>query len=116
MLSGHVKRRDLRAVLYMGLGLANYRAGRPEQSLKWLSESLSASKDWQFGSQAWLVLALAHKKLGHSTEAEKALAEAESLFPRNEAGSAGHRPTNLSPTDWLAYALLRREVLAAIKR
>src|SRR5262249_48878486 len=117
-LSGVVKRRDLRAVLNMALGLAHYRAGRPEQSLKWLSESLAASKDWQLASQAWLVLALVHKKLGQAPEAEKALAESESLFPRNDAGtsSADSRPNHLHPCDWLSYVLLRREASAALKQ
>ena len=95
---------DLRHVLLRSLGALLYRAGRAEEAIVRLNEALAAEKNRSV-AQDWLFLALAHHRLGHTTEAKRALEKARTPQPNAEA-----------PDLWdnLEIEWLRREAEAVI--
>jgi WD40 repeat protein/tetratricopeptide (TPR) repeat protein len=79
-------------------GALLYRAGRYAEAVERLSEAIAADKQGGNGDD-WLLLAMAHHRLGHESEAQQWLARGRSF----------RWPTN-SPWPWqLASALLHRE-------
>jgi hypothetical protein len=53
------------------LGLASYRAGQFEDSIRHLRQSLATDPGWAGASLNWPVLALAHSRLGQHEEARR---------------------------------------------
>jgi serine/threonine protein kinase/WD40 repeat protein/tetratricopeptide (TPR) repeat protein len=101
------------------LGAALLRAGKPEAAVQRLTKEVARHTD---GPVAWLLLALAHHRLGHADEARKWLARAvqwTEKAPRTEA--AASRASGLLPRDQVPWedrlwiGLLRREAEALIK-
>ncbi len=64
------------------LGVAQYRAGQYEQAAQRLRESLTAEPDWSGGALSYAVLAMAHHRLGHASEARQALDAAAEAIDR----------------------------------
>ncbi len=94
------------------LGQAYLRAGRPLDGIRMLEKS-EAIGNWDGQVTNWLVLALAHRALGHDAEAgrwsDQAAAFLDHARPAvfDEAGS-------LRMPDWLEALVLRRELEAKV--
>src|SRR5262249_19769090 len=59
------------------LGIAKYRAGRHEEAVRWLRDSLKADPAWLL---PYPVLAMAHHRLGQAAQARQALEAAERVL------------------------------------
>ncbi|HEV3260827.1 MAG TPA: protein kinase, partial [Gemmataceae bacterium] len=59
------------------LGLAEYRAGRFDQAIQQLQKSMDTDPRWPGQVVNWLVLAMAHHRLGHADEARRWLDKAD---------------------------------------
>lgn len=93
------------------LGLAAFRAGEPENAIRWLqmsqeSRRYSARPDMQ--ARVLLLLAMAHHQLSRRAEAVEALAQANNLIdeylPKLANGELGFRWNN-----WVIADIFRRE-------
>jgi tetratricopeptide (TPR) repeat protein len=92
------------------LSLAHYRNGDFDLAIKLAEESNAAN--WRGGAKAlnWLVLAMAHSRLGHATDARHALGQALALGGRaNPEQPPGVQWPDMSPPDIVEFELLRRE-------
>jgi uncharacterized protein HemY len=85
------------------LGLAHYRAGQFDEAIRQLHKSVAGR--WSANAANWLVLAMAHRRLGHADEAQKWFDRAVRWV--DDAGVNALR--SLHPHDSLAYLALRRE-------
>jgi uncharacterized protein HemY len=92
--------------LLNALGAVLYRAGRSEEAIKRLQDSVANSRTKQGSAFDWLFLALAHAKLGHAEEANRCLAKA------SEFSKALRKPWSQQ----LEFDILHREAEAAVKR
>jgi WD40 repeat protein/Flp pilus assembly protein TadD len=99
------------------LGTALYRAGRFEASIRKLQEGIEVS-DKEGTAWDWLVLAMAHQRLGHTKEARQWLARAVQWLDQN--ASAKPEGTDARPTlSWeqrLELRLLREEAEPLVNR
>jgi eukaryotic-like serine/threonine-protein kinase len=93
------------------LALAHYRAGEFELAIQQARES--DVKPWTNAAkpQNWLVLALAHHRLGHAAEAKAWLDKALPAIDLENAANRG-KPLSVSVPDWLELQVLRREAEA----
>jgi hypothetical protein len=92
------------------LSLANYRNGEFDLAIEHAMESNAGS--WRGGAKAlnWLVLAMAHHRLGHAAEARTSLEQALQLAGRASPDQPpGVEWPDMTPTDLLEIELLRRE-------
>jgi serine/threonine protein kinase/Flp pilus assembly protein TadD len=92
------------------LGLAHYRAGQFDEAIKQLQRS--AEGKWNGRVASWLVLAMAHQRLGHADEARRWFDLAVRWIAKNglEAPGGSVDPLrSLHPHDALACLVLRRE-------
>jgi serine/threonine protein kinase/Flp pilus assembly protein TadD len=102
------------------LGLAHYRAGQADKAVACLSKAANDHPDWQFQAFNWLVLSMAHHRLGHAAEArqwfdtaQKWIAEEGRKKPERSPAFAPHRwPWR----DWLGVQLFRREAEALLQK
>jgi hypothetical protein len=64
----------------------------------------------------WLVLAMAHHRLGHGEEARQWFDKAVKMVDKNREETPEGAPTrpDMHPHDWMAWLLLRREAEALI--
>jgi tetratricopeptide (TPR) repeat protein len=93
------------------LAAAHYRAGQFEQAIARAQESLQVGPDWKGRVLNWLVLALAHQRLGHQDEARQWLAQVvqwRETLPRGKA-NIPRCPPSLHGWDWLEFQVLMRE-------
>jgi tetratricopeptide (TPR) repeat protein len=98
------------------LGLAHYRAGQYDRAVEQLERSLK--KIWQARAANWLVLAMAHQRLGHADEARKWFDQAVRWMESTGSEAApgpGEGLRSLHPHDALACLVLRREAGALVK-
>ena len=97
------------------LALAHYRAGRYDKAVESLDEAVKAEPTWRGCVTNWLVLAMAHHRLGHGEQARQWLHKAETWVDTTLAdrrfASYGYL---LHPHDWLACHLLLREAQSLI--
>jgi tetratricopeptide (TPR) repeat protein/serine/threonine protein kinase len=92
------------------LGRAQYRAGKFKEALAACEASLKADPKWPGAPLNWLVLALAHQRLGQPREARAWFARAEELTARAAAAGKGPVcPPGTPVLDWLEIQLLYRE-------
>jgi tetratricopeptide (TPR) repeat protein len=93
------------------LGTAHYRAGQYEQAVARLHHSLKAGPSWEGQVVNWLVLSMAHHRLGQADEARRWLDRANAWIDRHGQGMPQEAvdATWLGAHDWLACQLLRRE-------
>jgi WD40 repeat protein/serine/threonine protein kinase/tetratricopeptide (TPR) repeat protein len=96
------------------LGLACYRAGSYPEAVDCLTKGLKDSPDWDYQILNWLVLSMAHQRLGHGEEAREWLDKAEQAVAARDrerpAGSPFFAPPGWQWRDWLGVQMLRREV------
>ena len=100
------------------LGLVQYRAGQYEAAIDNLKKSNTI--DWNLSqhqvpkAQNWLVLAMAHQRLGHADEARKCLETAKTLIaevhPENPED-----PIELDVCDWLPIQVFLHEAEALLQ-
>jgi tetratricopeptide (TPR) repeat protein len=92
------------------LGLAHYRAGQFDKAIEQLHKSIKGN--WGGNAANWLVLAMAHQRLGQVAEArnwfDKAARWMDHTGPEAAGGSA-NALRSLHPHDALACLVLRRE-------
>jgi superkiller protein 3 len=100
------------------LGRAHYRAGQLEQAVRRCRESLRAEPDWPGRMLNWLVLAMAHQRLGEGTEARCWLDKAvrwRHALPRGRDRTGAIAPPGLHTADWLEFQALVREAETLVK-
>jgi tetratricopeptide (TPR) repeat protein len=100
------------------LALAQYRAGRFDQAVRFCRESLKIHPNWQGVFCNWLVLAMAHHRLGQTKEAEQWLNKAGQWMDGKglKKGQEYVGPLfGIHPADWLEGRVLRREAEGLIK-
>jgi serine/threonine protein kinase len=107
------------------MGLAYYRAGQDQKAIEWLSKELQVDPDFrlpagQLEVRAWLVLAMAHDRLGHAGEARKWLDKAEQWLNQKTRDQldkgARFAPPGWPWRDWLLVQLSRREAVQMLKK
>jgi eukaryotic-like serine/threonine-protein kinase len=106
--------------LYL-LGLACYRAGKYEEAVQRLEESLTGTPQWSIRALSYPILAMAQHRLGRAAEARRALSAAGAAIDRwtrdryqladwrwmDHHDAAAHWP--IVWWDWLECQLYRRE-------
>jgi tetratricopeptide (TPR) repeat protein len=111
---------DPKAPWYLhALGLAEYRAGRFDRAIQQLQMSMDADPRWPGQVVNWLVLAMAHHRLGHADEARRWLDKADQCIKKATEelprGDTGMFP-GMHIHDWLACLVLHQEAKALVKR
>jgi serine/threonine protein kinase len=109
-------------------GMAYYRAGRYDDAVEKLRDSLMAGENLPTRALSFPVLAMAHHRRGHASEARQALAEADAEIERwtrdvyenpgvghwiNHLGAGAQRP--VAWWDWVEFRLLHREAKLLIE-
>ncbi|MFI5461495.1 MAG: tetratricopeptide repeat protein, partial [Isosphaerales bacterium] len=92
------------------LSLAHYRNGEFERAIERALESNVG--DWSGSAKSlnWVVLAMAHSRLGHAADARKFLEQALELAGRASPGQPpGVEWPDMAPPDFVEFELLRRE-------
>jgi tetratricopeptide (TPR) repeat protein len=98
---------------FRGLGFALYRAGRFEEAVQRLDESVKASPP---RAGDWLFLAMAHHRLGHVDEARRYLELAERWIDgANRPIAVGTQPRWFNWNERMEYASLHGEAKALIQ-
>jgi tetratricopeptide (TPR) repeat protein len=101
------------------LAAASYRAGRFEEAVKHLDAGMAAHGKWGDAAD-WLLLALAHQRLGHADEARNWLDKAVRWLDASTQDKPADNTlgSHIDWETWLALRVLRREaeeVLGASK-
>jgi hypothetical protein len=83
-------------------GLAEYRAGHPEQAIDWLCKSLSSPviARPEYNTLIQLLLSMAFHRLGRRDEARQALAQARAFITAQQENGKGE-DTGKDNVDWL---------------
>ena len=71
------------------LGLAHYRAGRYEEAVRELQQSMRVDPKWPAVPVNWLVLAMAHHRLGHAKQARQWLDKAVDAIDKDRMATSG---------------------------
>ena len=94
------------------LGIAQYRAGKYEEAIRSLNQSLEMGPNWLGRGQNHVVLAMAQQQLGRVEEARKSLARANASFNemnRTMANSTFGFAASHFLGDWLCLQILLPE-------
>jgi tetratricopeptide (TPR) repeat protein len=97
------------------LGLAYYRAGKPDEALPLLLRSLWGTPTWSSQPINWVALALVYQRLGKTAEAKSYLAKFRAWM--DESGNGPRYPWGglpLHPHDWMECLVLAREADALL--
>ncbi len=95
------------------LGLAHYRAGQFDKAIAVLH--MANLGNWRAKAANWLVLAMAHQRLGHAAEARQLFDRAARWMDNNgQAPGPAEALRSLHPHDALACLVLRREAEALL--
>ena len=97
------------------LGLAQYRAGHFDAAIKSIEKSNSL--EWSPASvkaQNWLILAMAHHRLGHTDEARKCSDTAQKLIDEAKPKKPVE-PVDMPAADWISIRVLSREAESLLK-
>jgi tetratricopeptide (TPR) repeat protein len=100
------------------LGAAHYRAGQFDQAIRRCHESLEAAPKWPGHVQNWLVLAMAHQRLGQTEQARQWLEKAGQWREKIAQGrprAAVVAPSHVPPSDWLEFLVLYPEAQALVR-
>ncbi len=89
-------------------GLAEYRAGRQAEALKWL-ERFGPHADGSQDVVAFAVRAMAQHRLGQKEQAGAALKSAQAIFAEKMPDPAAGRPFDVLWQNWLQCQILLRE-------
>jgi tetratricopeptide (TPR) repeat protein/tRNA A-37 threonylcarbamoyl transferase component Bud32 len=109
---GLARYRRITAWCLHSLAVAHYRAGQYESAVRRSEQSLKDDPAWPGHVVDWLVLAMAHQRLGHADEARQWMDKAVVWIDRAAVGLPKDAPFALpvpSWTDRLEVHLLRRE-------
>jgi tetratricopeptide (TPR) repeat protein len=93
-------------------GLAELRAGRPGQSVRWFEQSLRT--DWKPKALDLLSLALASHDAGDGRQTHRLLEEAASWVTRNLPAPSAPPGEAVYSSDWLEILVLQREAARRI--
>jgi tetratricopeptide (TPR) repeat protein len=94
------------------LGQASYRAGQHEKAVESLDKALRDYPDWDKNVLNWLVLAMAHQRLGHAAESKQWLDKAKERIAdmmRDASPQTNFVPSGWPWGEWVMVQLLRRE-------
>jgi tetratricopeptide (TPR) repeat protein/tRNA A-37 threonylcarbamoyl transferase component Bud32 len=116
-LAGVERRLPRSAWTDMVSGALHYRAGRYEEAIARLMASLGHDPNWKSPSLSWLLLAMAHHRLGQEAQARRWLEK--SIRFVDDRSSSLPDPKNATrlfanEEDWQDYVVLRREAEALI--
>jgi serine/threonine protein kinase/Tfp pilus assembly protein PilF len=102
------------------MGLACYRAGQDQQAIEWLSTGLAEDPAWRGRGVSWLLLAMAHHRLGQAAEARHWFDTADTWIKQmtpNEPDKGGRiTPPDWNWRDWLIVQLFRREAEEVLQK
>ncbi|HEV8069049.1 MAG TPA: hypothetical protein VGP76_15030, partial [Planctomycetaceae bacterium] len=93
-------------------GLAEYRAGRHAEAVKWLERFGPHADGAHVEASAFAVLAMAQHRLGQKEKARTALKGARAIFAEKMPDPAASRPFDGMWADWLHCQILIREAEA----
>jgi WD40 repeat protein/serine/threonine protein kinase/tetratricopeptide (TPR) repeat protein len=101
------------------VGLADYRAGKLDAAIEWLNQGLNDDPEWDSRVLNWLVLSMAHQRLGHAAEARQWLDRADRWIRNTTrdrpADTTEFAPPGWSWANWLGVQLLRAEAGALVR-
>jgi tetratricopeptide (TPR) repeat protein len=95
-------------------GLAEYRAGRHAEAVKWLERFGPSADGAQIDASAFAVLAMAQHRLGHQEKGRAALHSAQVLVTQKMPDPSVGRPFDGMWADWLHSQILLREAEALL--
>jgi tetratricopeptide (TPR) repeat protein len=95
-------------------GLAEYRAGRHAEAVKWLDRLAPRADGGAIDVCAFAVLAMARHRLERAPDARAALNSAEAILAKNAASRPRGEPVE-DWTGWLHGQVLRREAKALLE-
>ncbi len=89
--------------LVANCALVAYRAGQPTEAIEWTTRLKDLN--WQPGTIALVVRAMAEEKVGQHAQAEKTLLKAEALIPADlrTLGAADYKGSLPAPIDSIAF-------------
>jgi serine/threonine protein kinase/WD40 repeat protein len=94
------------------LGQAYYRAGQQDKAVESLEKGLTDFPDWDKNLWNWLILAMAHQRLGHVKESKQWLRQATEWMAdkiRDTSPDTGFVARGWPWWEWMMAQLLRRE-------
>jgi tetratricopeptide (TPR) repeat protein len=97
-------------------GLAEYRAGRRAEAVKWLNRFEPHADGAHIDVSAFAVLAMAQHRLGQKEKAYAALHSAQVIFAEKMPDPVAGRPFGDGWHDWLHCQLLLREAEALLSQ
>jgi hypothetical protein len=95
-------------------GLAEYRAGRHAEAVKWLERFGPHADGAHVEASAFAVLAMAQHRLGQKEQARAALHSGQVIFAEKMPDPAAGRPFDGMWPDWLQCQILLREAEALL--
>jgi tetratricopeptide (TPR) repeat protein len=95
-------------------GLAEYRAGRPAEAVKWLERLGPDTHAAHLDASAFAVLAMAEHRLGQQEKARAALHSGQAMVAEKLPDPAAGRPFDAMWQDWLHSQILLREAEALL--
>jgi hypothetical protein len=95
-------------------GLAEYRAGRHAEAVKWLERFAPSADGAQIDASAFAVLAMAQHRLGQEEKARTALHHGQVIVAEKMPDPAAGRPFEGMWQDWLHCQILLREAEALV--
>jgi tetratricopeptide (TPR) repeat protein len=113
-VTGTEKQGDYRWFTFVK-GLAEYRASRHAEAVKWLERSGPNADGAQIDASAFAVLAMAQHRLGQKKQARAALHNGQAIVAEKMPDPAAGRPFEGMWQDWLHCQILLREAEALVK-
>jgi tetratricopeptide (TPR) repeat protein len=100
------------------VGLAHYRAGQYQEAIDWASKSLKEYPAFGERVHHWLLLAMAHHRLGHGEQAYKWRKMAEQWITEKDQSRKGrhYTPAGLIWRGWLLVQMVHREAAELLKK
>jgi len=111
IVTGTEKQGDYRWFTFVK-GLAEYRAGRPAEAVKWLERLGPGADGAQIDASVFAVLAMAQHRLGQEEKARTALHSGLAIVAEKMPDPAAGRPFEGMWQDWLHCQILLREAEA----
>jgi len=108
VVTGTEKRDEYHWFLFVK-GLAEYRAGRHAEAVKWLERFAPGADGAQIDASAFAVLAMAQHRLGQEVKARAALHHGQVIVAEKMPDPAAGRPFEGMWQDWLHCQILLRE-------
>jgi hypothetical protein len=99
----------------LGRALAEYRAGRPAEAVKWLERLAANAGGEPVDATAFAILAMSQHRRRGGDQAEAALAKARAIMAKMPDPARG-QPFRDAWLDWLHAQILDREAEALLKK